>query len=32
MVRADHPHNVKRGDVRASIRESLPVCDFSSSY
>ena len=32
MVSADHPNNIKRGGVCASVRESLPVRNFSNSY
>ena len=32
MVKADHLHNVNRRGVCASVRESLPVRNFSSSY
>ena len=32
MVRADHPNNVKKGDVCAYVRESLPVRIFINSY
>ena len=32
LYRADHPNNVKRGDVCAYIRESLPVRCLSNAY
>ena len=32
MVRADHSNNVKRGDVYAYVRVSLPVHNFSNFY
>ena len=34
IVRTDHPNNVKRGYmcVRAYVKESLPIRNFSNSY